>query len=353
MRFVPTSCLRSGMVLGRDLFGHQNELMLSEGQELSHIEIFRIKKLRYQGAFIEDEISKDIEVQSVLSTTLKNSAVRAVKAVCFQLETDGGPDTSIYQLKMVAEEIVDEITQNNNAMINMIDLKVFDDYTYYHSVNVAALSILIGATMGLAKKNLCMLGLGALLHDIGKIFIAKEILDKPGKLTAAELEEIRTHSRLGSEYLTDRWEVPVESNMAVLTHHEYYDGTGYPNGLKGNEIPQFGKIVAVSDVFDALTSDRPYRRQISPSEAIEFVMGGSGSQFDPGIVKTFVKKIVPYPVGTCVNLSNGQTGIVIKNFENYGMRPQVKIISSQGGEIYDLCNNRELLNVTITGIAQI
>lgn len=350
---MPSSCLSAGMVLGRDLFGFQNELMLAEGQSLTNVEIKRIKELRYQGAFIDDEISKDIETQSALSTTLKNNAVKAVKTVFSQLKTNTAPNVPIYQLKMVAEEIVDEITQNNNAVINMIDLKVFDDYTYYHSVNVAALSIFIGVASGYSKKNLCMLGLGALLHDIGKIFVPKEILDKPGRLTQDELEEIRKHSWLGSDYLSDQWEVPVEANMAVLTHHEYYDGTGYPRGLKGDEIPRFGKIVAVSDVFDALTSDRPYRKAISPSEAIEFVMGGSGMQFDPKVVKVFLKKIIPYPLGTCVNLSNGKTGIVVKNYENYGMRPQVRLISSQGGEIYDLCNDRDLLNVTIVGIAQI
>ncbi len=254
----------------------------------------------------------------------------------------------------MVNDIVSEITINENATVNMMDLKVFDDYTYYHSVNVSVLSIVVGAAEGLGKSKLYELGLGALLHDIGKVFVPKEILNKSGKLTPEEFEEIKKHSLMGNWYLREKWQVPIESNVAVLSHHEKYDGSGYPYGLKSDRISRFGKIVAVADVYDALTSDRPYRPALSPSEAMEYVMGGSGTLFDPKVVEVFAKKIVPYPVGTCVTLSNGLTAIVTGNYIRCGMRPKIMIISGpQKGVVFDLYNDMSLLNVTITGIASI
>lgn len=356
MRFVPSSCLKPGMVLSHDLYGYQNELMLSKGQVLSQIEINRIRELKYQGAYINDKLSEDIQVDGIISSKLKNNTVRALKDV-FEYVGDGvnvSEAADFGRIKHLIDDIISEITTNKNAAVNMMDLKVFDDYTYYHSVNVAAISIVVGLSAGLSKTGLYQLGLGALLHDIGKVFVPKDILDKPGKLTVAEYDEIKKHSLLGSEYLREKWEVPIESNITVLTHHEKYDGSGYPYGLKSDKVPELGKIVAVADVYDALTSDRPYRRGMLPSDAMEYVMGGSGIMFDPKVVEMFTRKIVPYPVGTCITLSNGRTGIVIENNSNCCMRPKIRIVSDSEEEtVLDLYNDRELLNVTIVGVANI
>ena len=356
MRFVPSSCLKSGMILGLDLYGYSNELMLSKGQVLNEIEIKRIIKLGYQGAYICDNISQSIDISGIISSRLKNNAVWAVKNVFQRINHVDYTQMAgaIGQIKNIAYDIVGEITLNKNATVNMMDLKVFDDYTYFHSVNVAAISIVIGVSAGLSKKELYELGLGALLHDIGKVFVPKNILDKNSKLTPEEFSLVQKHSRLGNEYLSDMWDIPTESNLVVLTHHEKYDGSGYPYGLIEDKIHSYAKIVSIADVFDALTSDRPYRKAMSPSEAMEYVMGGSGSIFDPSTVQMFTKKIHPYPVGTCVRLSNNLVGIVIKNHNQCGMRPRIKIISGElDGEIYDLYSDRNLLNVTILGIAQI
>ncbi len=205
-------------------------------------------------------------------------------------------------------------------LVNMIDLKVFDDYTYSHSVNVAVLSIIIGVTMGLGRKELTKLGLGALLHDIGKVFIDKDIVNKPGKLTDEEFSSMKMHSKLGYDYVRDRFQLPVKSYVAVLDHHERYDGSGYPNSKKGDEISDFGKMIALADVYDALTSERPYRKALPPSEAMEYIMGNSQVHFDPELVKVFSRKVAPYPVGTLVKLSNGMTGLVVENYEAFCLR---------------------------------
>ncbi len=254
----------------------------------------------------------------------------------------------------IPEAIIDEISTDKNAMINMVDLKVFDDYTYYHCVNVAALSIMVGVSAGMNRTGLYKLGMGALLHDLGKLYIPKEILNKLGPLTYDEYETIKKHSRYGSDYLKRQNEIPLESVIAVLTHHERYDGKGYPLELPANKQTLEGKIIAICDNYDAMTSDRPYRNAFSPSEAMEHIMGNAGIMFDPKVLAIFMKKIVPYPVGSVVNLSNGKKGIVIENYPNSYVRPRIKLIpekiETDGNIIYDLCNDPTLLNVTVIGI---
>lgn len=358
MRFVPSSCLKPGMATARDLYGYNNELMLSRGHILTEIEINRINLLQFPGIYITDYFSRDIEVKSIISSRLRNNAVKSIKDILLQAENrDSSINTAqISKLKNTVDEIIDEITISKDTIVNMLDLKDFSDNTYYHSVNVAVLSLVIGVSLGLRKTNLYRLGLGALLHDIGKVFVSKEILEKRGKLTEYEFEEIKKHTLNGSSYLKERWDIPLESNVAILNHHEKYNGTGYPFRLRQDKISIFGKIIAVADVFDALTSDRPYRNAMLPSDAMEYIMGGGGTLFDHDVTSAFTKRVVPYPVGTCVLLSNNLKGIVAENYMNCCMRPRIKIIDDIGNEnndeeiYYDLCNDRSLLNITITGI---
>lgn len=355
MRFVPASCLKPGMIMGKDLYSDDNELMLSKGKMLSETEIRRIRILKYPGIYIQDDISSEIEVKSAINSSLKNKTVKVLKQF-FNHVKNGEDKRSIIEFNRIKElvnKIVDEISADKNTTINMLDLKVFDDYTYYHCVNVAVISIILGVAAQYPTNSLYKLGIGALLHDIGKVFLSKEIIDKKGKLTQVEFEEIKKHCIYGSRYLRDRWEVPYESNVAVLTHHERFDGSGYPHNLRQEKIPEFGRIITIADVFDALTSDRPYREAMQPSEAMEYIMGGSGVMFDPVFVNIFTRRIAAYPVGTCVELSNGLIGIIVENYECPCMRPKIKILSKgYEGTYMDLANDRNLLNVTIKGIAQ-
>lgn len=354
MRFIPSCCLKTGMVIGRDLYGHNNELLLARGMILSAVEINRIKFLKYQGVYILDDLSENLMADSGITAHLRNKAVGTLKQIYKQIENDKDSLTKRHVLDgamEVTDEIVKEITHNRNVSVNMIDLKVFDDYTYYHSVNVAVISVILGYAMGLNRVDLYRLGLGTLLHDIGKVFVPREILNKPERLSRDELEMVKTHSLFGSNYLKEQWEIPFESNITVLTHHEKYDGTGYPNNLIGEKIPEFGKIAAVADVYDALTSDRPYRRALLPSEGVEYIMGGSGTLFDPAVVGAFTRRIAPYPTGTVVRLSNGLRGIVVRNYSDCGVRPRIQIICDAEQPVYyDLYNDLTHLNVTIKEI---
>ena len=212
----------------------------------------------------------------------------------------------------------------------MTDLKTFDEYTYQHSVNVAVLSMVIGTTLKLSYKEMFNLGRAALLHDIGKMFVNKEILNKPGKLDANEMKIMKNNSHLGYKHLKNRYGFSILTYNGVLDHHEKYDGTGYPNNKKGKYISLFGRIINVADVYDALTAERPYKRRLLPSEAMEYIMGGAGSHFDPEIVEVFIRKIAPYPLGTCIRLSNGYEGTVVKNYEESCLRPSIRVYKIHG-----------------------
>jgi HD-GYP domain-containing protein (c-di-GMP phosphodiesterase class II) len=234
-------------------------------------------------------------------------------------------------------------------MVNIIDIRTFDNYTFSHSLNVAVLSVVIGTALKLDRRQLRDIAMGALIHDIGKVFIDKKILNKPGKLTSGELNEIRKHCQEGYDYIKSNCLIPEDAMKAILTHHEQFDGNGYPSSLKRDEIHYFGRIISVADVYDALTSDRPYRSALLPSDAVEYIMSGYGSMFDPKVVTAFIRKVAPFPIGTCVRLSNGITGIVVENYESYGLRPKIRVIEAEKptDEIIDLAHDNTTLNLTV------
>lgn len=359
MRFTPTFCLREGMLLAKNLYGKNDDLMLKAGTILDARYINGIRKLGYNGIYIEDDLSKNIEIESVINEDLKRETIKGIKNVFIYAEQQNVKkyNLKIEETKKYVENIVDEILGNNNVMINMIDLKVFDDYTFYHSLNVAVLSIVMGVALKLNRDELNKLGYGALLHDVGKVFIKKETLNKPGKLTDKEFEEVKKHSELGYKYLKREFDMPVKSYVGTLEHHERYNGTGYPSGKRGDDICLFGRIIAIADVYDALTSDRPYKKAFLPSEAMEYIMGNCGEAFDPELVLIFASKVAPYPIGTCIELSNGKTGIILQNYEDCCMRPKIKVFKYNDedieNEIIDLKYDDNLKNVTIVGIAEI
>lgn len=168
------------------------------------------------------------------------------------------------------------------------------------------------------------LGLGAILHDIGKIFMPKEILNKPDKLDNKEWSRIRNYTIIGFKFLKDKFKLPADAYKGIQVHHERWNGSGYPKKHSSKDISIYGRIIAVSDVYDALISDRPYRKGLLPSEAVEYIIAGNDSLFDPEIVGTFLKKVNPYPSGTIVKLSNKSLAIVAENHEGSGNRPLVR-----------------------------
>ena len=356
MRFVPTNCMREGMELAKTLYGRNSELLLNCGMVLDQNYINSIKRLKYPGVYINDDLSKDIEVVNVISDNLRNETISGIKKIYVMAEKSGSQIAKESDLTDQIGDIVEELLENKGMMVNMIDLKCFDNYTYSHSVNVAVFSIIVGIALGLKKEMLVRLGLGALMHDIGKVFIDKEIVNKPAALTNEEFAEMKKHLELGYQYVKEKYNLPALSCAAIIDHHEKYDGSGYPNGKQKEDISLFGRIIAVSDVYDALTSERPYREAMDPSESMEYIMSGVDTLFDSEIVHIFMHKVAPYPIGMMVELSNNWSAIVVENFEEFCLRPKVRIFEKEGIHVapfdISLKDDMNYRNVTIRGIVK-
>lgn len=343
------------MINANDLYGDRGELVIPKNTVLTFDIIEGIRKLNHNGIYVEDDHVQDIPIVNTINDRLKSQTINGIKEIFICNENNVPVEKEKFiEMEDRVETIVDVILKNKEMMLNMVDLKVFDDYTYFHSVNVAVLSIGLGTAMGLDKADLCNLGFGALLHDIGKVFVPKDILNKRGPLTDEEFRVMKKHSSLGYEYLAKEFVGSVAAQAGILDHHEKFSGGGYPNNVKGEKISLYGRIITIADVYDALTSDRPYRKGLIPSEAIEYIMGGTSSLFDPDLVKFFITKIAPYPVGTSVKLSNGLVGVVTDNFGSYCLRPNVRVFKNGNYDVtpFDIClADHKAFNITVVDFA--
>ena len=353
--------LQEGMVLDRDVYlfdtKTSNVAMLRAGGILTRDYIEKLAQLGIPGVYIETEedVSESNLRSSYVKPELKKEALSSIQATfaTFKHTTINNIQVdSINETINVSKALVDAVISNSNIMLNIADLRMYDDYTYNHSLGVTILSIAIGLSLSLKRSELYDLALCGLLHDIGKMGVPIEIISKPSRLTAEEYNIVKVHPVLGAQFILNHKIGNNKICSGVLTHHERYDGTGYPNGLSGENIPLFGRIISVADVYDALTSARPYRNPSSAPEAIEYIMGGSGKIFDIKVVTAFLKRVSPYPVGSCVKLSNGKMAIVIRQNVINPLRPVVQLFE-QVKKPLDLYDQRELQNVVISDICTV
>ncbi len=327
VRLVAVDDLEEGSVLGKTLYSPMGGVLLRKGVTLRESLISSIKRQSLSAVYIDDVFTQEIEIKDVIKEETRSEISQKVKNLFCNIADNKGAgsyDRSLKPIYELIESILDQIISNRKLVVNLIDLKNYDDYTFQHSVNVAVLSAVIGINLGFTHRAVTQLAIGALFHDVGKMFVPKDILQKKGKLTDEEMETMKLHSVYGFDFCK-KLNFTNEALIGVLHHHEKANGSGYPHGRVKSDIHINAQIIAIADVYDAMTSKRSYKEAMLPSDAIEYIMGNAEQHFSSEVVNSFIKKVAAYPVGLTVVLSNGSKGVVCENTEGLTMRPKVKI----------------------------
>jgi len=331
MRKIFIDNVKPGVINAKAIYSFSNrELLLNQGVAFCPEFIRRLKQRGIFYVYVEDDISEGIVPNEMISENLAVTAKKCFADVAYRIRKTGYFDDAEI-LREIVNRIIEEIYMVPELAINISDIRASDDYTYAHSVSVCVMSIILGKALALSSDRLCELGIGAIMHDVGKIMVPPEILNKPDRLTDEEMEIIKQHSNYGAQILARCPKVGRNVVNTALMHHERCDGSGYQNGLYNNQIHLYAKIVSVTDVFDAMTSDRVYRKGLDTSEVVKYMSKLRNKSFDGHVLDKFIKKIILYPSGSLVILNTGEKAIVVKSSVEAADRPIVRIITDKAG----------------------
>lgn len=332
MRKLPVQFLQPGMRVARAVYNQNGQVLLNAGVVLRPRFIQALEKLDVSSIYIDDQDLENVEIIEAISESTRLEATRLVRDLMEGLK--GGRPVIIEagRVNRVIGHMIDDLLQRRDLMLDLSDIRVTDDYTFSHSVNVCVLSLLTGLTLSYSRPKLEQLGMGAILHDLGKTRVPEHILNKPGPLTPEEFAQIKRHTIDGFALLSEQ-NLPGNAARVALEHHERYNGEGYPQGLQGTEIHDYARVVGIADVYDALTTDRVYRKAYPPNEAYELIAGSGNHAYDYRMVTAFLSNVAAYPVGTYVQLNTGEIGIVTGTPPRQSQRPNVRIL-------YDPCGQR-------------
>lgn len=338
MRKVSLDNVKVGNRIALPIFSLNNSVLLARGSELTPEIINNLKQYGITEVYIDDGVSENISVPEFIKKEIIHETKNQIKKIMDNLSIKTSTDGEF--ILEIVKNLIEEILQSHQVIVNLSDIRSIDDYMFTHSVNVAVFSLVTGITLGLEQDELKNLGIGAILHDVGKVRINDRILKKPTSLTVEEYEEVRKHTVFGYEILGNSENIPSVAREIALYHHERMDGSGYPYKLKGKEIPAEARIVAIADVFDALTTDRIYRKKMHISHVVDYMLSLFGKHFDKKILEAFFRHVTNYPVGTGVVLNTGEKGLVFKYNSYSPNRPVVRILIDSNGQ--KLSRYREL-----------
>jgi HD-GYP domain-containing protein (c-di-GMP phosphodiesterase class II) len=334
--------LYPGMKFSSPLFIDDDNVILQPGIELKQKEIDLLKKWNIQAIYTEgDLITNQVEkshpynysdIMNIEDTALDFYSVLIEQLDSIFIDIWQERDVVHKRVDDIVKSILDQIENNHNSLINLIFLSNKDvNKLTVNSINSAILTAIVGKHMKMVSYRLIQLTIGALFHDVGLMKVPKEILEKKGKLTQEERDKINTHPLLGYNIILKNLKYPEEIAQIGLYHQERWDGTGYPNGLTGEQIPIGARIVAVAEAYEAMVNKRAYRDEMMGYKAMKQLLSGNGRQYDPGVLKTFLSCVGIYPIGTLVRLNDASIAKIIKINSKVPLRPKVDIIIDKHG----------------------
>ncbi|AYC29976.1 HD-GYP domain-containing protein [Paenisporosarcina cavernae] len=353
MRLISLKAISSGMVLGRSIRNDAGHALLQENIALTDAMINRLRELEVQYVYIHDELSKGIEIPELIPFEKRHASIKTIKETFREINPTNLKKSSYVidqqskQLFQMVDEVMGQLLVQDDLMMILGDVVLYDSYIFQHSFQVMLYSIQIAKELGYSYEEIRTIGMGALLHDVGKMVISSDILFKKDKLDEEEYELVKKHARVGFDILRGVHSISLKIAHCAFQHHERLDGSGYPRNLLDFEIHPYAKIIAVADVFDAVTSDRVYKEKMLPNIGLDVIRAGKGTLFDPKIVDALCRVISPYPNGTMVLLSDGSKGIVTKQNQQDPSNPVLRIFEKSGQMLQatfvsDLNENREL-----------
>ena len=297
----------------------------------------RLKSNSYLERFLQDN-KKKVQYENTKSIKEELPATQLAvqdasnQVARFMDDVKKGKNLNIEAVRGVVEPILDSIIRNSEAYIWLSRMQKKSTYTYSHSVDNCALAIAFGRFMGLPKKDLRTLAIGLLMMDMGNVNVPLEILNKKGRLTEAEYRIVKKHVNKGVKILKATKGMNEDIINIALTHHERFDGSGYPNAIQGTQIPVYGRIAAIIDCYDAMTSTRPFKPATSSYAALQNIYNWRGSAFQPELVEQFLQCIGVYPTGSLVEMSNGGVAVVLEQNLTQRMRPKIMLILNEEKE---------------------
>lgn len=325
--------LKTGMVTAQSIFNEKGAPFLVRGTPLTDRYIYRLRQLSIPELHVTS-LSSNFQLQPPPDIVEERTRVQAVDNVAEtfrEAEENGRFDMT--RLEKCADFLVRDIMAKKKNLVQITDIRLHDSYTFSHSVNVAVLSTMLSDLCGYSKRKLQIITLGGLLHDIGKLAVPTPILNKSGSLTAGEFKIIRRHPSEGRKILKELTS-PIASILAIIAvqHHEHLDGSGYPYHVRGKSIHPYSRITAIADVYDALTSVRPYKRAYKPNVVYRMMMQNSTGHFDMDRLRLFFDNVAIYPVGTVMKTQLGYA-IVKKVVFGHTLAPVVIVFADKNGNL--------------------
>ncbi|WP_434512642.1 HD-GYP domain-containing protein [Desulfitobacterium sp. AusDCA] len=345
MRQIGVNNLKIGDVLGKTIYSSRGRVLLGKGVKLTPLFISKLRDMGISIVYIEDDRFDDIVVEDVITEEQRWEAMdlieRSSQAVRLGKDLDG------FELKRIVGNIVEQILFKKDILVSLMDIRSRDNQMFAHLVNVCVLSVVLGKAMLLDKEKLETLAIGALLHDIGKMQLDPQLINRTENLSSQEMEQMKKHTFFGFEELRKRKDFSLVVAHIAFQHHENVNGTGYPRQLKEGEIHPLAQIVAITDLFDKLTSDNSGMKRVMPYEACEILMGLVGKYFPLEPVRLFLRNIAAYPTGITVRLNTGEIGVVVDQNLSMPARPVVRVFddtdpNSNKGKEYDMIECRTI-----------